>query len=83
MLSVAQVVAALDAEAALAADHSACGERAERQHPKNRTVEDCVDDKARPNGAKRQGDAEWLVKALDREPQAVIGDHLPFPVPIG
>ena len=51
----AQVVAALEAVASLAADHSARGERAECQQPKNRSVEDRVDREAGPDGAEWKG----------------------------
>ncbi len=49
----AQVVATVDAEAALAADGTAHGEWAERQHPKNQNVEDRVDGEAGPDGTKQ------------------------------
>ena len=54
MLRSAQVVAAFDAEAAFAADHSARSERAKREHPKYGSVEDCVGGEAEPDGAKRE-----------------------------
>ncbi len=56
MLRVAQVIAALDAVPASAADHSARGEGAQCQQPEyreHRSVEDCVDREAGPDGAKR------------------------------
>ena len=49
----AQVVAAFDAVAALAADHSACSERTKCQQPQDCGVEQCVDREAGPDGAKR------------------------------
>ncbi len=61
----AQIVAAFDAVAAPAADHTACGERAERQQPENRSVEDRVDREAGPDGMQWQEsdlpkDGSWL-----------------------
>ncbi len=47
----AKVVAALDAEAPLAADHPARSERAKREQPKYRRVEDSVDREAGPDWA--------------------------------
>lgn len=46
-----QVVAAFDAEATLVADEAAQCERAKRQQPQNRSVEDCIDHEAGPKGA--------------------------------
>ena len=48
MLHPAQVVAALDAVAALVTDEAACSKRAEREQPQNRSVEDRVDREAGP-----------------------------------
>ena len=54
MLRAAQIVAALDAVAALGADHSAYSERTEREQPKYRSIEDRVDHEAGPDGAERE-----------------------------
>ena len=55
MLRVAQVVAALDAVAALAADDPARGERAKREQAQNRSVDQRVDREAGPDGTEWKG----------------------------
>ena len=51
----AQVVAAVDAATAFAADDSARSDRAKCYYPKQRSVEDCVDRQSGPDGE----DGEW------------------------